>query len=145
MERGQGPLTNGGPSVRTAISVERRVDAIQNFQFQRFFPQTNAQSLHWHLHLRLALDQIANLALGADLDVQRHVVDQGARWERQQPRGGVRHVRIEVVRVPARVGDVLQLRHERRVEREDIPVRLRAVLRRQLQLRTRRGPGLGWG
>ena len=109
------------------------------------FPQTNAQGLHRHLHLRLALDQIANLALGADLDVQRHVVDQGARWERQQPRGGVRHVRIEVVRVPARVGDVLQLRHERRVEREDIPVRLRAVLRRQLQLRTRRGPGLGWG
>ena len=75
-------------------------------------------------HLRRTLDQLADPALGTHPNVQRGLVHHRARGQRQRPGGRVRHVLVEVVRVAARVGDVLQLRHERRVQREHVPVRL---------------------
>ena len=54
----------------------------------------------------------------------RRFVERRAGGERQLPGGWVCHKFVEVIGVTARVGDVLKLRPERRVERENVFVGL---------------------
>ena len=73
-------------------------------------------------------------ARGEHTDRARHIINGGTRRERQLALRRVRDEVVEVGRVAARVGDVLEVRVEGRVEGEEVLVREREAQRGDLLL-----------
>ena len=117
-------LTEVGERVCHPVHVEHGIDPDTTQRPSQFSPPTHVYTSSVHVHPHRALYRTVHPALRQHTHSPRDVVDRRADGERELPRGRVRHEAVEVVGVAARVGDVLELRHERRVEREHVLVRL---------------------